>query len=62
MHVCTVFVPGAHGDQKRAPGPLELELQVAVSCQVVAWESTPGLLQEQPVLNHHPSKPHGGIR
>lgn len=62
MHVCTVFVPGVHGDQKRAPGPLELQLQVAVSCQVVAWESTPGLLQEQPVLNHHPSKPHGGIR
>lgn len=29
--MCTVYVLGAHGGQKRTPDTLELDLQVAVS-------------------------------
>lgn len=34
--LCTAFVPGAHGGQKMALGPLELNLQIVVSCHVSA--------------------------
>lgn len=32
--LCTVYVPGDLGDQKRASDPLRLELEIAVSFQV----------------------------
>lgn len=34
MSVCTTFMPGAHRDQKRALEPLELALQMVISCHV----------------------------
>ena len=39
-YVCT-WVPGARGGQEKVVDPLELELQVAVSCHVC--EPNPGL-------------------
>lgn len=38
LHVClyTAHVSGAHGGQKRIVNPLELELQMVVSCHMGA--------------------------
>ena len=44
-------MPGACGGQKRASDPLELELQMVVSCCVGA-EINLGPLEEQRVLSH----------
>lgn len=48
LHVCmySACVPGTHRDQKRALGPLEIELRLVVSCQLRAL----GHLQEQQVI------------
>ena len=43
MYQC---VPGTYGSQKRALVPLEMNLQMVVSC----WESYLSPLEEQPVL------------
>lgn len=42
MHVClcAMCVPGTYKCQKRAPDPLELELQIVVSHQVGAGDKT----------------------
>jgi hypothetical protein len=45
----TLWVSGVHGGQERIVGPLELELQVVVSCHVGARNWT-RLLEEQPVI------------
>lgn len=34
LHLCTTFVPGAYGDQKRASDLMELTLHVIVSHRV----------------------------
>lgn len=39
-YLCTMYVPGAHVDQKRTLIPLELELQVIMSCHVNARTKT----------------------
>lgn len=36
LHLCTIFVPGACGDEKRESDLVELELQVIVSHHVSA--------------------------
>lgn len=36
MHVCTLYVSGAHGDQKRVLDPLELELETVMRHHVGA--------------------------
>lgn len=36
VYMCTTFVPGVHGVQKRATHTLELELQIVTSCHVGA--------------------------
>lgn len=48
MHVC-LCVPTAFECQKKESDPLELELQMLVSCYVGNWELNAGSLQEQPV-------------
>lgn len=35
-YMCTTFIPGALGSQKRMSDPLELEFQEAGNCQVGA--------------------------
>lgn len=44
--VCTTYIPGVHGSQKRASDPLRLDLPIVVSCQggpenqsLVLWAS-----------------------
>jgi hypothetical protein len=36
VYLCTICVSGAHGDQKKVLNPLELELQMVMSCHVGA--------------------------
>ena len=38
--LCTAFMPGTLGSQKRVSGSLELELQMAVSCYTGARNQT----------------------
>ena len=50
--MCTKRTPayaGSHGDQERAPDPLELDWMV-VSFRGGDWELNLGFLEEQPVL------------
>ena len=49
MHACS-----AHGGQKRAVEPLEVELQTVVSCHVGARNQTQ-VLEEQLVFSAEPS-------
>lgn len=51
--LCTSYVPGASGGQKRELDSLEpelLDLQTNGSCHVGVGNLNPGSLQEQPVL------------
>lgn len=41
----------AQGGQERVLEPLELEIQMAVSCSYRCWESNPSPPEEQPVLS-----------
>ena len=41
--MCTMCVPGALGGWKKASDPLELELQVIVSCYGGEWNQTQAL-------------------
>lgn len=52
MYVWTLCLPGVHEGQKKALGPLELELHTDV-CEPPCgfWESNPGPWEEQP-LSH----------
>lgn len=36
LYVCTGWIPGSHGDQKRAPDALEPDLGTVLSCFVGA--------------------------
>lgn len=51
MDILPTCMPAACGVHERAPGPLELELQMAVRYPVGAWELNLVLLQEQEVLS-----------
>lgn len=44
--MCVMCMPGAHGDQKKVLGPLELELQVFVSHHVDAGNLTQVMYQK----------------
>lgn len=48
--LCTVYILGAHGDQKRVSDFLELELQIVVSHHaMLVLEIEPGPWEEQSV-------------
>lgn len=47
--LCNIRVPGAHGGERRALSPLELELWMVMDCYIGAEKPTQPL-QEQPVL------------
>lgn len=56
--LCTTRVPDAHGDQKRALGALELELEIVVGHYVgagnriwVLWKSNVVLFTSEPSLS-----------
>lgn len=46
--MCINLMPGAHRGQKEVLGSLEMELQMVVSCHVVAENQT-WVLEERPV-------------
>jgi hypothetical protein len=48
-HTLTMYVPGAHGSQKRVSGLLELELQVVMYHHVCIGNQILVLLKEQQV-------------
>ena len=50
--VACVDVPGAHGGQKKALDPLELEPQMVVSCLVGAGKQIKSFARAARVLNH----------
>lgn len=49
LHSCMSYITGVHEAQKRALGPLELELRDACELSFGCWESNHGLLLEQQV-------------
>lgn len=49
MPACTIYMSGAHGDQKGVSDPLKPELQIIVSGHVVLGQNL-YLLQEQSVF------------
>jgi hypothetical protein len=50
VYLCIMCEPDAQKEQERVSDPLEVELQMAVSCVCGCWELNPGLLEEQSVL------------
>ena len=52
LHAClyTLYLAGAHGNQKRELGPLELELKIVLSVNVNTGNQTWDLLEEQPMF------------
>lgn len=47
----TTYVSAACGAQEEELGPLELELEMAAEPPYECWESNPGPLREQALLN-----------
>lgn len=47
LHLCVL---GAHGSQRKASDPLEMELQMVVNYHVGTWNQNQILLQEQQAL------------
>jgi hypothetical protein len=52
VYLCTMYVPGAQGGQKRALDSLELKLQTVVSHSVGAGTQIWNLYRAAIVLNH----------